>query len=147
MPQREIRFFRFYAENGFLSNFYPSLLELDGKIWPTVEHYFQAAKFPSSLGYQEQVRQARTPDDAKRLGGTRHLQILRDWDKRRVTIMRDALVAKFTQHEELREALLATDDAILIEANPHDPFWGTGRDGCGQNMLGKLLMELRALLQ
>ncbi|MBI3442215.1 MAG: NADAR family protein [Candidatus Sungbacteria bacterium] len=142
----EIRFFRFYERNGFLSNFYPSPIEIDGKVWPTVEHYFQAAKFPDYPAYQQRVREARTPDDAKRLGGTRHLPILRDWDSRRVPIMINALIAKFTGHEELREALLATGDAALIEANPHDPYWGSGRQGSGQNMLGKLLMELRASL-
>lgn len=147
MP-REIRFFRFYETNGFLSNFYPSPIEIDGKVWPTVEHYFQAAKFPDCPAHQEQIRMARTPENAKGLGGTRLIPISPGWDERRINVMRRALLAKFTRPQlfELRDALIATDDAVLIEANFHDPYWGSGRDGRGQNMLGKLLMEVRASL-
>lgn len=146
MPQ-EIRFFRFYEANGFLSNFYPSPIILDGKTWPTVEHYFQAMKFPAYPDYQERIRQAHSPEDAKRFGGRRsEVPIRTDWETFRGYVMRTALRAKFTQHPHLHMALLVTDDAVLIEANYSDPDWGVGPDGKGKNLLGKLLMELRVSL-
>ena len=60
--------------------------------------------------------------------------------------MRYALMAKFTTHTDLRDALLATGNEELIENAPTDYFWGCGKLGGGQNMLGKLLMETRQVL-
>ncbi len=34
----------------------------------------------------------------------------------------------------------------IVEASPHDFFWGAGFDGSGANRLGRLLMRLRAEL-
>jgi ribA/ribD-fused uncharacterized protein len=62
-------------------------------------------------------------------------------------IMREALRAKFTQHEDLRKILLETGDARLVEHTTNDRYWGDGGDGSGLNMLGKLLMELREELR
>ena len=56
--------------------------------------------------------------------------------------MRDCLRLKF-EIPELREALLNTDNAKLIEGNWWgDKFWGIC-NGVGENNLGKLLMEVR----
>ena len=57
--------------------------------------------------------------------------------------MYEALKAKFTQHEELNELLLATGDKILIEHTENDSYWVDSGDGSGKNRLGKLLMRLR----
>lgn len=61
--------------------------------------------------------------------------------------MREALRAKFTQHKDLRETLLATGDARLVEHTKNDNYWGDGGDGSGLNKLGELLMKLRAELR
>lgn len=57
--------------------------------------------------------------------------------------MKDALWAKFTQHPDLQEMLLATGQSILIEHTKHDNFWGNSGDDTGENMLGRLLMDVR----
>jgi len=57
--------------------------------------------------------------------------------------MRDAIYAKFTQHDALRNQLLATQGIQLVELSHGDAFWGNGGNGRGQNRLGHLLMELR----
>ena len=118
---------------------------LDGKEWPTVEHYFQAAKFADHPAYVEKIRSAATPADAKRLGQTRHLQIVANWNRNRCAVMAAALAAKFA-NPELRTLLLSTGDAKLVEANKHDSYWGIG-DGHGANHLGRLLMKLRTELK
>jgi hypothetical protein len=130
------------------SNFFPVKLSLDGSVWPTVEHYFQAMKFPANPEYQESIRIATTAAVAKRLGKTREFPLRSDWNTYRDTVMYAALKEKFSErHPELRDKLLATGDAILKEASPMDNYWGIGRSKKGQNKLGQLLMKIRSELR
>jgi ribA/ribD-fused uncharacterized protein len=135
----------FYAvsdDYGAFSNFAPFPITVHGKRWPTSEHFFQAQKFEDPK-VREGVRKAKSPSEAARMGRDRTLRLRRDWDSARVGVMREALLAKFTQHADLRELLLSTGDATLIEHTERDDFWGDGGDGSGANMLGRLLMDLR----
>ena len=143
--ESKIQFFRAYEAYGFLSNFARYAFEVDGKTWPTSEHYFQAMKFAGTT-YEEAIRLASTPAEAARMGRDRSVPLRADWETVKVEIMRVALEAKFSQHTELRSQLSATGDAELIEHTANDSFWGDGGDGSGQNMLGLLLMEVRAEL-
>lgn len=70
-----------------------------------------------------------------------------DWDDVKVDHMRTILRAKANQHEYVRRKLLATGERELIENSWRDAFWGWGSDGNGQNMLGKLWMEVRRELR
>lgn len=70
-----------------------------------------------------------------------------DWDDVKVDIMRHVLRLKVQQHEYVRRKLLATGDRELIEDSWRDDFWGWGPNRDGQNMLGKLWMEVRAELR
>ena len=70
---------------------------------------------------------------------------------------------KFNQHQDLKEELLDTGDAELIEVSNQDlmtspyliglqdsdkdSFWGVGADRNGRNELGKALMRLRKRLR
>ena len=54
-----------------------------------------------------------------------------------------AVMAKFTQHAKLRELLLGTGDAEIIEHTRNDSYWADGGDGTGRNQLGKILMQVR----
>ena len=127
-----------------LSNFYPAQFLLEGKIWPSVEHYFQAQKFPTDLALQERIRQAATPQTAKRLGRTKSEHFRTDWNERREYFMEKALEAKFAQNPTLQEILKSTHPLNLIERNPYDSYWGSGKQGKGQNRMGALLEKLRA---
>ncbi|AMX93760.1 MULTISPECIES: NADAR family protein [Mesorhizobium] len=66
-----------------------------------------------------------------------------DWDYVKVDVMREILHAKADQHEYVRRKLLATGDRQLVENSWRDDFWGWGPNRDGQNMLGKLWMEIR----
>jgi N-glycosidase YbiA len=57
--------------------------------------------------------------------------------------MLEALRAKFTQHAALRDILVGTGDAAIVEHTTRDRYWGDGGDGTGTNMLGRLLMRVR----
>jgi ribA/ribD-fused uncharacterized protein len=71
----------------------------------------------------------------------------RDWETIKDSIMREAVLAKFTQHADLRAILLGTGDAILVENSPTDDYWGCGAHGGGRNKLGKILMSVREQLR
>lgn len=71
------------------------------------------------------------------------VKIRPDWEDVKISIMKKALYAKFTQNPFLKECLLTTGDREIIENSPFDNFWGCGSDGNGQNHLGKLLVKLR----
>lgn len=131
---------------GEFSNFSRHPIELDGAIWPTSEHYFQAQKF-AGTPYAEEVRAQPTPMQAAQMGRRRDLPFRGDWGTLKDDVMRVALQAKFTQHPQLRELLLATGDAELIEHTKNDAYWADGGDGTGRNRLGELLMELRQQLR
>jgi ribA/ribD-fused uncharacterized protein len=126
-----------------LSNFHKAKMLLDGKEWPTVEHYFQAQKFSSSPDYQETIRAAATPVKAKSLGASKEYPIRNDWDTYREEVMKKALKAKFEQNADLKQLLKSTEGKALVE-DTMDPYWGQGRNKKGKNRLGLLLMELRS---
>ena len=125
-----------------LSNFHKAKFLLDGKEWPTVEHYFQAQKFSSSPEYQEKIRAAPQPAKAKSLGASKEFPIRNDWDTYRDEVMRKAIKAKFEQNSNLKQLLLSTENRGLLE-DTNDAYWGQGRNKKGKNRLGLLLMELR----
>ena len=145
-PKHSILFYRERDDFGFLSNFYKSPVFIDGKSWPTTEHYFQAMKFHTLPDQMEKIRANTSPTVAKRLGQNR-TGFRQDWEKVKDDIMYKALVAKFTQHEDLKEQLLATGNSFLVEHTKRDKYWGDGGDGgndtIGRNMLGKLLVRVR----
>ncbi|MEQ8790188.1 MAG: NADAR family protein [Pirellulaceae bacterium] len=141
-----IRFYSVGDDYGEFSNFAHFPILLKGKRWPTSEHYFQAQKFENQQ-HREEIRKAKTPMLAARLGRDRKKKLRRDWEAVKDNVMRDAVRAKFTQHAELRVLLLGTGEAKLIEHTTNDSYWGDGGDGSGRNMLGRILMEVRQHLR
>ena len=134
---------RFDGGYGFLSNFHPSPIEVNGILYPTVEHAFQAAK-TKDPDEKRALAQVATPGGAKRRG--RKVTLRPDWDQVKVGIMEELVRLKFTAHPELRAQLLATGDAELVEGNTwNDRFWGVCR-GEGENHLGLILMKIRSEL-
>lgn len=141
-----IHFYRPSEDYGEFSNFSPHRIHLDGKMWPTSEHYFQAQKF-HDVAYRERIRTAHSPMDAANLGRDRKQKLRRDWESVKVDVMRNAVRAKFSQHAELTALLLSTGDAKLVEHTTNDAYWGDGGDGRGRNMLGQILMQVREALR
>lgn len=130
----------FRGEFFFLSNFYPITLKVDGKIYHSSEHYYQACK-ALNVDEHEMIRNTETPAATKKVA-RKITSFDPNWDTNRLDVMRKVLEVKFSI-PELREALLATDGFELIEGNWWgDDFWGVC-DGQGENHLGKMLMEIR----
>jgi ribA/ribD-fused uncharacterized protein len=128
------------------SNFSPHPIYLKDKIWPTVEHYFQAQKFAGTQ-MEEQVRLASSPMEAAKMGRNRQYPLRPNWEAIKEEFMYEALIAKFTQHLDLRQKLLETGDAELVEHTSNDRYWADGGDGSGKNRLGQLLMKVRTALR
>jgi ribA/ribD-fused uncharacterized protein len=124
------------------SNFAPFGVDLDGAWWPTVENYYQAQKF-ADPELRKKIRKAEKPIIAKNLADKNKAAMRADWDAVKDEVMYRAVRCKFASHPELKAMLLATDDEEIIEAVPTDTYWGVGRDGTGQNKLGKIIARIR----
>jgi ribA/ribD-fused uncharacterized protein len=123
----------------FLSNFHPSTIYVDGKSYKTVEHAYQAHKTLDE-NVREVIRNSHSPAEAKKLGRT--VQLRQDWDEVKIDLMKSFIKKKF-ENPFLKHQILLTGDAELIYGNTwNDKFWGVCR-GSGQNLLGKILVEIR----
>ena len=122
---------------GKLSNFYGN-----------VEHKFQAEKYPDDPEHQKAILNADTPAKAKRMGGKRGGKPLteeqiKEWNQKRVDVMKKLVAGKCSDGNEYATLLLSTGLNQIVEKAPWDSFWGAGRNGKGQNILGKILMQRR----
>lgn len=134
---------QFRGDYSFLSNFYLCPVKLDGVTYPSVEHAYQAAKTMDPV-FRDMIRDAVKPAYAKRIG--RMAPLREGWNDIRLDVMRGLVQQKF-RFPSLREALLATGSAELIEGNDWgDTFWGVQR-GVGENNLGLILMNVRSRLR
>jgi len=133
--------YSFSGQHTFLSNFSAANVELDGEVYPTVEHAYQAAK-TLDVDERHKIRlQAKTAGQAKKMGNK--VKLRKNWEMIKVVVMRSLLEQKFAVGTMPHDWLLKTGDAELIEGNYwHDTFWGVC-DGVGENWLGRLLMEIR----
>lgn len=146
----EIRFYRAVGPHGFLSNLYPCSVtvlvpreDVIGKTFWTSEAAYQYRK-PRRLDVADWIISAPKPHlVAAAAHALLSFDVREDWNTVKVAWMRTVVQAKFVQNPALREALLATGAASLIEESKTDAFWGAGKKGNGQNMLGRILMDLR----
>ena len=148
-PQ-EIRFYRANEKPyGVFSNLYQRPITFEGQEFPTAEHAYQAGK-ARKPAVRDWILNAPSPGlVAMAAHGLYTWDIVSDWSKIKYDRMRKVLRAKFSQHQDLKQLLLSTGNARLVEAgrvdNAVNRTWGEV-NGKGLNMLGVLLMELRAEL-
>lgn len=128
----------FQGPYRWLSNFYRCSVLLDGIVYPTVEHAYQAAKTNDNT-WRLRILAIERPGDVKRLALA--LPIRPDWEKVKVQVMQDLLVQKF-QQAPFKAWLLKTEGEIQEGNWWGDTFWGVC-NGYGQNKLGKLIMMIR----
>jgi len=133
----------FRGERFFLSNFYPAPVTMYGKVYPSVEYAYVAAKTLDPKE-REYIRNLSSPGVAKRYG--RKLKVREDWEQIKLEVM-ETLVRRKFENPALGAMLLATGDEELVEVNYwYDTFWGTC-NGKGENHLGKILMKVRDRLR
>ena len=151
MAAAEIRFYRANERPwGAFSNLFRRDVEFEGETYATGEHAYQAGK-ARKPEVRTWLMTAPTPALlAMAAHGLYYWDIAPGWSRTKFDRMRGVLRAKFSQHDDLRALLLSTEDARLVESanvdNPVNRLWGEV-NGQGRNMLGELLMELRANLR
>lgn len=128
------------------TNFYRAPVTLDGVIWPTNEHYYQAMKF-TDANLQEKIRTTYRARDVFTIGQDNKSQVRSDWKEVNLAIMAKVVLEKFRQHPDLAAQLVATGTRVLVEnAKDNDSFFGAGGNYRGNNYLGRILMLVRNLL-
>lgn len=133
----------YYETSHFVfSNFSAHTVIYKGVLYPTVEHAFHIAKFDDEKIRQE-ILSAGSPIEAFELGQKYRPMRRNDWEDIRVEILFEIIKEKVSQHQEVKDALLATGDEEIVEHNPNDSFWGTGTDRKGENNTGKIYMRIR----
>lgn len=139
---KDVLFYTTKDEYWFLTNFARVPQTIDGITYPTNEHYYQSEK---AIVPELKLWIANAPNPyAAMLAGRnlREKELNPDWDIIKFDVMLRGLRAKFFQNVEIQRLLLATGDAAIHENSPTDLVWGIK----GQDMLGKLLMKVRAEL-
>lgn len=144
-----IKFYRSNGKYGFLSNLYPCQIIFEGITFPSSEFAYQYGKFRKDKESEKEILDwAMKAPNSSLIAQLSHslisYQIVDNWSNIKIERMKNVLEAKFIQNPLLKEKLLNTNDAILIEESKTDAFWGIGKRNNGKNMLGKLLMELRS---
>ena len=140
------------------SNFYPCSFTEGGKVWKNSEQCFMAkkAEYFKDMEILEEILKAETPEKAKKLGRKVKNFDAEKWSKVCFDKMYDAVYAKFSQNNDLKELLLSSDfeGKGFVEGSPYDAIWGVKMDWRnpdidneenwqGQNLLGKVLNKVR----
>lgn len=145
-----------YFLHGVLSNFEKCYIKYRGHLFVTTEQAFmwEKAVFFNDHESASKILREENPAKAKKLG--REVKNFDDskWSKVCYEIMYKINYEKYFQNTRLKNILLNTGDKILVEANPRDTRWAIGLSAeddrvldesqwQGENLLGKVLMELR----
>lgn len=143
-----------------LSQWWLADFAVAGITYRSTEHWMMAEKarlFNAELALAR-ILAAQSPAEAKKLGREITGFVPEVWEAHKVEIVTAGNWRKFSQHPEMREFLLATNDRVLVEASPVDTIWGIGLAAdaadaenparwLGPNLLGFILMEVRDQLR
>jgi ribA/ribD-fused uncharacterized protein len=156
---KEITITKVKEENGWLSCMSPFPADYESKHYRTSEALFQALRFKDYPEIQDLIREQKSPMGAKMKARKNREKLNRGdkWDEAPsdIPLMKKCLNLKLEQHPDLKDKLIATGDAEIIEdCTTHDKesarFWGAvKKDGNreGENNFGKILMEIREELK
>lgn len=151
--EKIIGFWKPQEKYGFLSQWYKcTFTDDEGREYNCAEQYMMAQK---ALLFKDEdilldIMYENNPSNIKKYG--RRIKNFNSdvWDANKYNIVHKGNELKFTQNPRLLKKLVSTGDAILVEASPYDNIWGIGTTNysdknkwCGENLLGKILMEVR----
>lgn len=143
--ENAIKFSRFDAED-LLSTCSKHPILLEDNNWLTCEHYF-SAKLAASTILAKKIASAASGREANTLIQPWYRPKIRGWKQTRKVLMTRALYTKVQMYDEVKQALLATEDTMIIETSQYDYYWGVGRDLRGENTLGSIWMDIRDKLR
>jgi ribA/ribD-fused uncharacterized protein len=152
-PTEVISFRKTREAFGGLSNMASGFpINICGVRIATSEALYQACRFPHLPDVQRLILDQVSPMTAKMRSKPYRRESRPDWDSVRIPIMKWCLRIKLAQNwPKFGDLLLETGDRPIVEDSSKDDFWGAMRDEQGvlrgQNVLGRLLMELREKLR
>lgn len=141
-----VSFLKVNEQYGRFGNFAPTLLLWDGMKFSSSEALYQCLKF-KDVAVRNNI--SRLPAFQCKQAALK-LTVRPDWETVKLPAMRLALYVKFNQCRDLKELLLSTGDAPIVEISYKDEFWGAAPVGNrfeGCNVLGRLLMERRQAIR
>lgn len=146
--------------NGIYSQWLPSLIEIEGKMFSCCEQYmmYKKAMLFGDTEAADQIMNTDNPAIQKEIGRRVKNFDREIWDANCYSIVYKANFAKFSQHKNLKRELILTGDKIIVEASPYDKIWGIamGEDDPGiedpanwkgLNLLGQCIMNVRSILK
>jgi ribA/ribD-fused uncharacterized protein len=144
---------------GPFSQFHASRFSVEGREYVCAEQFMHAekARLFGDEAMAARIMRSDSPHEHKMMGARVTGFDGETWDVRKFAVVTAGNLAKFEQNAGLRRRLLDTGDTILAEANPKDFIWGIGlaiddpaaqdpANWQGQNLLGKVLMQVRQTL-
>ena len=142
-------FIGFYPREFFVfDNFSSFRVLVDGVLYCTVEHAYQAAKFlKSAPDIAKQITDCYSAHEAQKIAYANKDKQCENWDEIKLDVMERLLRLKLEQNPYVKKKLLQTENLLICEDSPKDSFWGIGPNRNGRNELGKLWMKLREELK
>lgn len=151
----------FWQSKSPFSNWYPcTFIDLDGVKYSSTEQYVMYKK---SLLFGDNVSanlilSSKNPKFIKDQGRRVINFDEKKWKVNREKIMYQGNLLKFTQNEDLKQAMLDTGDRIFVEASPYDRIWGVGlrksdprinnpKQWKGLNLLGICLTRVKHMIR
>ena len=146
-------------ENGYLSNWYPSRFSVNCITFSSMEQYMMYKK-AVCFGDKDTADKILATNDVAKIKALGRLVANYNenyWNGVRQIVVFEGLLAKFSQNEDLKKQLKATENCILAECAVRDKIWGIGLSmkdpkrleidkWNGQNLLGYALMMVRKRL-
>ncbi|KAK3091031.1 hypothetical protein FSP39_016631 [Pinctada imbricata] len=146
----------FYQGGSPFSQWHPAFFEVDHVQYNCTEQFMmhQKAVLMGDHDSAEYILSLYEPRKQKEAGRNVYPWKQDLWDRHCYDIVKKGNYAKFSQNEELRDALLETHPKTLVETNPFDKIWGIGltmddpnakfqASWKGRNYLGFILTEVR----
>ena len=121
-------------------------------------YMWEKCMFFGQEGMAEDVLFSKEPRECKSIGRSIPNFDEAKWSEISFQVMRDVNLEKYRQHKDSLKFLKESGDKIIVEASPFDKIWGIGlhydeedvldeSKWKGQNLLGKVLMEVRETLK
>ena len=149
---KNVWFKKVAEEYGWMGNMAPYPIKFDGKVWRTSEALFQSMRFDDD-NVKEIIRGEKSPMGAKmKAKKNRDQMVVVPMSELDVENMRKCVKMKFDAHPQLKRQLMNTKDSFIYEDignrnGERHKFWGAKKwsesEGDGNNMMGKILMDLR----
>lgn len=138
-------FVGFYPREFYcFDNFSSFRVLVDGVLYCTLEHAYQASKFlQSAPEIAEQIINAYSAHEAQKIAFANRDKQRKDWSEVKVDIMEKLVRLKVEQNPYVKQKLMQTKNYIICEDSPKDAFWGIGPNRDGRNELGKIYMKIR----